>query len=433
MKMNKITENIGMKGFPVTQNGQDFIIGKATIGEILKYTKYTERLIVGYDEEEKPIYNNQIQRKVDDARTNKIADFLINDSTATFPTNLVLGIPSMAIKSQLSKNGIIEIIFNDFVAENIQKLKDGDNQADVYITIIDGQHRVAGIEKAISRLSKLISQSPEIEAKKYKRKLDDLMNIELVISCFIDKSLEYQAMIFSTINRTQKRVSQDLVHSLFGITENDSPFKTALEVTLALNGNYSSPFYKRIKLYGDSYDSSSFIPPLSQSTMIKKIVTFISISLREAENDRFRKRSELKGETKKNLPFRKYYSHNEDIEIARCLKYYFSSIQLFFPELWEYNTQKKPTNVLQSTVGFDALMNLLKDILERQKDMIFAKGCFDKYIEVISNLPLGDIKAFPMTTKGKKILYNSMFIKLFPNDASIEEKQKELESLHNAD
>ena len=110
------------------------------------------------------------------------------------------------------------------------------------------------------------------------------MNIELVISCFIDKSLEYQAMIFSTINRTQKRVSQDLVHSLFGITENDSPFKTALEVTLALNGNYSSPFYKRIKLYGDSYDSS-FIPPLSQSTMIKKIVSFISISLREAEGD----------------------------------------------------------------------------------------------------------------------------------------------------
>ena len=40
--MNKITENIGIKGFPVTQNGQDFIIGKATIGEILKYTKYTQ-------------------------------------------------------------------------------------------------------------------------------------------------------------------------------------------------------------------------------------------------------------------------------------------------------------------------------------------------------------------------------------------------------
>ena len=127
-------------------------------------------------------------------------------------------------------------------------------------------------------------------------------------------------MIFSTINRTQKRVSQDLVHSLFGITENDSPFKTALEVTLALNGNYSSPFYKRIKLYGDSYDSSSFIPPLSQSTMIKKIVTFISISLREAENDRFRKRSELKGETKKNLPFRKYYSHNEDRLMLNLIK-----------------------------------------------------------------------------------------------------------------
>lgn len=128
----------------------------------------------------------------------------------------------------------------------------------------------------------------------YKEKLNRLLNMDIVISCFMDKSLEYQAMIFSTINRTQKRVSQDLVYSLFGLTENDSPYKTALEVCLALNGHPKSPFYSRIKLYGNDYDGT-FIPPLSQSTMIKRIVSFISISSKEAENDRFRKRKELKG------------------------------------------------------------------------------------------------------------------------------------------
>lgn len=41
---------LGIKGFLVSQNGQDFIIGKAKIGEVLQYTKYTERLIIGYDD-----------------------------------------------------------------------------------------------------------------------------------------------------------------------------------------------------------------------------------------------------------------------------------------------------------------------------------------------------------------------------------------------
>ena len=65
----------GIRGFLVSQNGQDFIIGKAKIEEVLQYTMYTERLIIGYDENENPIYNNHVQRKVDKARVEKIADF----------------------------------------------------------------------------------------------------------------------------------------------------------------------------------------------------------------------------------------------------------------------------------------------------------------------------------------------------------------------
>lgn len=249
----------------------------------------------------------------------------------------------------------------------------------------------------------------------------------------MDKSLEYQAMIFSTINRTQKRVSQDLVYSLFGLTENDSPYKTALEVCLALNGHPKSPFYNRIKLYGNDYDGT-FIPPLSQSTMIKRIVSFISVSSKEAENDRFRKRKELKGYSgTKKLPFREFYATDDDSSISDCLFYYFSSIQHYFPLLWKYDTKSKPTNVLQSTVGFEALMKILKDVLSIDSNMEFKKNAFDKYVNKFADLQLHDTNQFPMTTRGKKILYYSIFIKVFPDDASIEEKKRELESLHNAD
>lgn len=426
---------IGIKGFPVTQNGQDFIIGKAKIQDLLKYTMYTERLIIGYDDNEEPIYNEHIQRKVEENRTSKIADFLINDDAATFPTNVVLGIPANVIKQQIvsTDKETIEIIFEDRVATEVAKAKNGETDAHVYITIIDGQHRIAGIEKAIARLEKLISADDENKMK-WVQKLANLLNIELVISCFIDKSLEYEAMIFSTINRTQKKVSQDLVYSLFGITENDTPYKSALEVTLALNGHPKSPFYKRIKLYGGEYDKS-FVPPLSQSAMIKKIVSFISESFKEAENDRYRSRKDLKNQnSKKYLPFRLYYAQNQDKQIADCMFYFFNSVRKTFNDLWSYDTQLKPANVLQSTVGFDALMDLLRDILYIKSDEfdIMGYGIFDKYIGELADLKISDTVYFPMSTAGKKILYNSMFIRLFPDDASVPEKQREINEKRNA-
>ena len=419
---------IKIKGFAVYQNGQDFIIGTAKIHDLLRYTMFTERLVVDFDDDGKPIYSETIQRHVETSRANQIADFLINDETATFPTNIVLGIPLSAIESQTIDNNIVSILLKQDVIDGINKAKQGLQEYNIYVTIIDGQHRIRGIELAMERLSK----DPDFvgnDGISYKEKLERLMNMDIVISCFMDKSLEYQAMIFSTINRTQKRVSQDLVYSLFGLTENDSPYKTALEVCLALNGHPKSPFYGRIKLYGNDYDGS-FIPPLSQSTMIKRIVSFISLSSKEAENDRFRKRKELKGYTgTKKLPFRDFYAFDNDSQISDCLFFYFSSVRKYFPDLWEYDTKSKPTNVLQSTVGFEALMKLLKDILSKDKSIKFEKNAFDKYVELFADLQLSDMNLFPMTTKGKKILYNSMFVNVFPEDITVVEKKSELESL----
>ena len=419
---------IDIKGFPVYQNGQDFIIGTAKISELLRYTMYTERLVIDFDENERPIYSNTIQRKVETSRANQIADFLINDETATFPTNIVLGIPLCALESQHVENNLITLTFKSEVIEGIEKAKLGDKESDIYVTIIDGQHRVRGIELALERLKKDFSKVDSCGIN-YQEKYERLMNMDIVISCFMDKSLEYQAMIFSTINRTQKRVSQDLVYSLFGLTENDSPYKTALEVSLALNGHPKSPFYRRIKLYGNNYDRS-FVPPLSQSAMIKKIVSFISLSSKEAENDRYKKRKELANYNGTSIkPFRNYYAEGNDYKISDCLFFFFNSVRKYFAVFWEYDLKSKPTNVLQSTVGFDALMNLLKDILALNANLQFEKNTFDHYIEMFSDLKLNDTNLFPMTSKGKKILYNSMFIKVFPESSSVNEKQIELEKL----
>ena len=419
----------GIRGFLVSQNGQDFIIGKAKIEEVLQYTMYTERLIVAYDDET-PIYNNHVQRKIDKSRVEKIADFLINDETATFPTNVVLGIPQNMIESQtLSDDGIINLVFNDKVVQEVVKAKEGDMDADIYVTIIDGQHRIRGIEVAIDRLRAMIDKSCDDKVQYWQDKLTNLLNIELVISCFIDKTLEYQAMIFSTINRTQKRVSQDLVYSLFGLSTADSPYKTALEIVLALNGHPKSPFYKRIKLYGGNYDKMDS-RPLSQATMVKSIVALISSSLRESENDKYRERKDLRVcNSKKKLPFRIYYANDEDKKIADCMFYFFSAVKRTFPQ-WNYDGLSKPTNILQSTVGYEAMMKILIDILNNYSISLFSNNCFDEYLNKISNIDVDNIALYPMSTIGKKALYNAMFIELFPNDSTVEKKKEELRNIY---
>lgn len=435
MEQIGMINNKSITGIPVVQNGQEFIIGKIKICDLIRVTKYTERVIVGYDEDEKPIYNNQVQRKVEQSRVNKIADFLINDKEATFPTNIVLGIPMNAIEEQtLHRGELIEITLTDDVFEQVASLK---NNADIYITIIDGQHRVKGIEVAIERLNTEINvlerQGDTIELSKKKRALHNLLNIELVVSYFIDKSLEYQAMIFSTINRTQKRVSQDLVFSLFGLSADDTPYKTALEVVLALNGHDKSPFYKRIKLYGGNYRKGDS-PPLSQATMIKNIVSLISESLRESEKDRYRKRKELlKRSNNKNLPFRMYYANNQDEKISDCLFYFFNSVKVQFPKFWNYDGISKPQNILQSTVGFEALLDLMVDIINNENINTFDNNTFMVFISRMKGIDFSNTTIFPMSTKGRKILYLSMYLAIYQNDTKKKELNELISKLNNAE
>lgn len=417
-------------GIPVIQNKQDFVIGVFSIRKIFKFTKYTSRLIVGFDENEEPIYNDHIQREVENLRVEKIADFLINDPDATFPTNIVLHIPREAIEKQDEKNNLVELFFKDKVFEEVK------TDRNIYVTIIDGQHRIRGVEVAIERLKTqiealnkllLTSKNKELETKfkYYQDRLNDLLNIELVVSFFIDKTLEYQAMIFSTINRTQKRVSQSLVYSLFGLDTDDTPQKTSLQIVLSLNGHKNSPFYKRIKLYGGSYSKDNS-PPLSQATMVRSIVNLISENLRESENDRYRSRKELTKRnlgSERNLPFRLFYAKNQDDKISDIFFYYFKSVEEVFKNAagksyWNFSEEtKKPENIFQTTVGYEILLKILVEILEENKGNEVADNKkFTIYLKRAKDLKISDITRYSFNNRGKRILYLDLSLSIWPPD-----------------
>jgi DGQHR domain-containing protein len=247
--------------------------------------------------------------------------------------------------------------------------------------------------------------------------LDRLLNLQLVVTFFIDPILEYQAMIFSTINKTQTKVPENLVFSLFGLTKDDTPQKTSLEVVLALNGLEKSPFYNRIKLVGGNYKRGENIP-LSQATMVKSILFNICKNQREAEIERNKERAELKNNPH-NLPFRNYYATNNDKMIIRIMYSYFSAVRETLKHtngkpFWDFDSTPE-TNVLQTNVGFQALMKLLNDILlvakEEEKDK---KSFYVKYLEKVKTLDFldaGEEKRYPFTSKTIKLLYNDLKVK----------------------
>ena len=423
-------------GMLVRQNQQEFLVGVFKIGQILTFTRYTTRVIRDYDENGFPIYNDEIQREVENSRVEKIADFLINDPEATFPTNIVLHIPEEVILKQNNHDNFVEIFIDEKVFFEVKKENEKPSSGNIYINIIDGQHRIRGIEIAINRLQtdiislqKTLYNSPEndelqIKLVYYHKRLKDLLNIDLVVSFFIAKQIEYQAMVFSTINRTQKRVSESLVYSLFGLTIEDSPQKTALQVVLSLNAHEKSPFYNRIKLYGGDYDKNQ-TPPLSQAGMVKSIINLISENARQAENDRFKKRKEFFARTSgsnKELPFRKYYAMDKDKSISDILFYYFTSIKNSFKydnlnSFWDFDPETmKPTNILQTTVGFQSLLEILIDILPSiPEEERYTEASYKKYTDKFHVLKISDVTRYPFTSKSKNIFYLDMSLLLTPS------------------
>ncbi|MBL7682033.1 MAG: DGQHR domain-containing protein [Flavipsychrobacter sp.] len=403
-----------LKAQRVIQKNQEFLISVITINELLRYTRYTERLIVGFDDNNVPIYNSEIQRKTDAYKVSLISDYLKNDPDAVFPTNIVLAIPSMIIDEFEEEGNFLTITFNSIVEEELNK-PDGN----VYISIIDGQHRLKGIEEAISSLR---LEMLTIDKDKFPNKFDNrlkllrnILEIQLPVTFFIDPVLEYQASIFSTINRTQTKVSESLVYSLFGLTDKTSPQKTSLEVTLALNGAKKSPFYNRIKLVGKKYARGES-PALSQAAMVKSLIRCITPNLREAERERFKKREELRKGITPELCFRRYYAEDQDLKITKIMVAYYTAVKDSWKDsedipFWEIDAEE---NILQTTVGYEALLNLLKLILKDiqsqnsyKEGELFTDEGYSPYLNRIK-IDFKDFERYPKTSVTKTALLQDM-------------------------
>ncbi|TLD70493.1 DGQHR domain-containing protein [Phragmitibacter flavus] len=196
-------------------------------------------------------------------------------------------------------------------------------------SIIDGQHRLAGLEN------------------------DDAENFDLIVSVFIDLPPEDQAMLFATINLKQTKVNESLVFDLFEESRIRSPQKTAHDVAKNLNRDSDSPFYREIKVLGVKTPEQG--GRLTQATFVKRLLPLIAKDS-EAVRISIKKKESLKKFHAENSSriFWKFFEQGEDWAIQKTVYNFFLAVRDVFPQEW--NSLKSP---LARTIGFGALMRLL--------------------------------------------------------------------------
>lgn len=220
-------------------------------------------------------------------------------------------------------------------------------------TLIDGLHRLSGFNES------------------------NWDNFDLIVSIFFDLEEEDKAMIFSTINLKQTKVTKSLVYDLFYLATTRSPYKTSHEIAKTLN-YAESPFYHRIKLLGNnpktSDDEIIYRGILTQGTFVEKLVKLIS---KEPVTDRDNIKRGLPierypNEIEMGLVFRDFFANKTDDAILKVMLNYFEAVKETFPYEWDNRE-----NPLSRTIGYGALMKLLTELCKiglRQNNL--KKGFF---------------------------------------------------------
>jgi DGQHR domain-containing protein len=294
-----------------------------------------------------------IQRKPAPGRLKEISEY-VRFIDATFPNNIVI-----AVKS-------VENIDAEDPVRNI-KVESGKisiRRAENIAQIIDGQHRLLGLQKAIDDDS-LFSQE-----------LKD--NFELPVTIYVDMDIENQSMVFATINKAQTKVNKSLVFDLYDLANTRSPYRSAHNIVRVLNENSKSPLKNKVKMLGVADDTEN--ETIAQATLVESIVKYISKSPLKDRDDLKRGLNINLGNDKKLL-FRKWFIEENDLFIARTLLNYFLSIREKWPNAWDTNS------ILVKSTGMIALLNFFGDIFKTkvfESHQVIMKSVFDDIFAKVS-------------------------------------------------
>lgn len=321
-------DTITFWGLQVEQPIGEFFIGTLD-GNTLYQCSFAEVRNMKESDSEKRI---GIQRELNSRRVKEIKQY-VEFSDACFPNSVILSVDGdKIINVEPYEHGLYKI-----------ELQKDDNT----FKIIDGQHRIAGLE-------------------------DITRKFEMNISLFLDMDVEQQAILFSTINSNQKSVNPSLMVDLSVMQKTRNPIKTAHYIGRVLNEKKDCALFHKISPFATGKTSEGVT--ITQANFVNHVAIYISGTKQQMYKDRDdlktgRKLMYASQESAKKLLFRNMFVAEHDSDIAAMILNYYNAVSEKWPLAW-----KKSEYVLSRTVGFNALFAFMRDVVE----------CIQKYDTVIS-------------------------------------------------
>jgi DGQHR domain-containing protein len=351
MTTAELLTTIGKEYYKINVIPFDQPIGRFYLG-VLSAKQLLEIHIIRRQSED-PLFG--IQRDVT-SRANEIANYLITNPDATFPTSIIVAIDEMALNDcnemvadddnsdeKIEALRARKIDVNDYLKAVIETdfknkpnyilvfhddpsnldQNDLNTPIDMYLkktskyaSVIDGQHRIQGIKGANLTATEL-----------------DDFRLPVVFS--LDTTLNQQAIMFSIINGKQRQVPLSFVYNLFGKIDQRSEGKIAHSIAANLNSAPNGPWHGRIMMLGKKTINSRN-ESISQGTLAKEIEKLLKSSIFLSE----------------------LFAKKEDGRILNIFEKYFEIIKKIWPDQWDSNT------VLTKSVGVTGFLRGARVIVD---------------------------------------------------------------------
>jgi DGQHR domain-containing protein len=269
-----------------------------------------------------------IQRPVNEQRIELLKSY-VNYIDATFPSSIILAVDSEYANFDEKKNVI-----------QLSNTKTGEKLPDTAIRnlcrVIDGQHRIAGLEG--------------FHGEKF----------DVPVSLFIGSDISDQAYIFATVNLEQTKVNKSLAYDLYELAKSRSPEKTCHNIAVVLDRDEKSPFFHRIKRLGTATSGRhGATETIGQATFVQALLSYVSTDPK-GDRDALLRGKTLPKPTESELQkqvFRGLFVDGDDVRIGRVIEQYFLAVADRWPTAWN---NFGLGNILNKTNGFRALMKVFR-------------------------------------------------------------------------
>jgi DGQHR domain-containing protein len=315
------------------------------------------------------------------SRIKDIANYC-NTLDAAFPTSIILA---------LKKDG--------YVLDENKSIIEITNKAE----IIDGQHRILGLELA-------------------KEKFGDEIEEKFTFPCvfLLEPTDPQKAFVFATINGKQTKVNKSLVYDLFGTSERKDPYNILHTLARILNFSSDSPFYQKLKMLGKKSDDIK-TESLTQGTFVDTLVS--KISKEPLTDSDFIKRGKIDKITKnQDLIFQDYMLQGKGELLVPLFKNIFNAVKNTWPNEWEIHD----TYILSKTTGYIGIMKGLDKFIKygRVNGVLTEKYFEFIFLKVKDNMIVKGLKFisddFPPGGKGENKL-RDILIEVYTNHFPLEQ------------